>query len=677
VTGSAAALLILALSVVGGTPASANPSAWAATEIASALNTNDFAQTSAISCASAENCTAAGYYRVADNAEQAFVDTETAGRWAPAQEVAGGLNVGGIAQINAISCPEVGDCVAVGQYTDGAQLQQAFLVEEASGFWEPPVELGGSLNVDGNGAAEAVSCPAAGDCVAVGHYFDAHSRFQAFIAEEKSFSWTAAQEVAQGTPPSSSAQLNAVSCSAPGQCVAGGERTTGSGSTMHAFVLTESSSAWGTPTTPAGALSTDPSDVNSIACPATGSCTAAGQISAGGQQGFAVSESAGTWGAATVIGQALNTGKAADVLALSCASPGNCALGGWYSIPLGDEPVIWPFVASETAGTWSPAQAITPSDNLEGAGQINAMSCVAVGQCVAGGWYYHSGQASQGVIVRQVGPSWQSPQTVTGSLNDGNAQVLAVTCVSRVDCVVGGGYVASTAGQQAFVAEGEPATPPLPSAPGGLKATAGTEQVALSWSASSTQGCGSAAALCAPTGYVVSWSPSGSSSPPTTETLPATATSTTLSGLANGTLYDLSVAAINRYGTGASSSTTSTPTYLAAPPAPMDLNATVSGTLGKAGSISVSWTAPPLDGCTSGASGYSRCVVASYALTYTKWTSASTSVPVTVPITPGSATSCNLSTFLNGSTDHVTLRARNSFGLGATVSISLTLKPTK
>jgi titin len=157
-------------------------------------------------------------------------------------------------------------------------------------------------------------------------------------------------------------------------------------------------------------------------------------------------------------------------------------------------------------------------------------------------------------------------------------------------------------------------------------------------------------------------------------TLGPSATSTTLDGLTNGTLYDIGVVAENRYGTGPSSSTSSTPTYLSEPLAPVDLTAHVTTVSGQPGSILVTWEAPPAGGCVLGVTGYASCKVTGFTLSYTKWLTASTSTKVNVTVPSGTSTSHRLSTRLNGSTDTVTLRAQNTFGPGAAASVPVVLR---
>src|SRR5262245_54565649 len=45
------------------------------------------------------------------------------------------LNVGGSAQVNAISCASARNCVAGGRYTDASHLAHAFVASEQSGVW--------------------------------------------------------------------------------------------------------------------------------------------------------------------------------------------------------------------------------------------------------------------------------------------------------------------------------------------------------------------------------------------------------------------------------------------------------------------------------------------------------------------------------------------------------------
>ena len=53
------------------------------------------------------------------------------GTWGNAKEVAAGLNQGGEGQLNSVSCASAGNCSAGGYYTDAAGHFQAFVVSAA------------------------------------------------------------------------------------------------------------------------------------------------------------------------------------------------------------------------------------------------------------------------------------------------------------------------------------------------------------------------------------------------------------------------------------------------------------------------------------------------------------------------------------------------------------------
>ena len=97
-----------------------------------ALNRGGQAAIASVSCASAGNCSAGGFYLDSSSRQQAFVVSQTGGTWGTAIEVPGtaALNRGGNAHIGALSCAAVGNCGAGGSYTDGSGRQQAFVVSQ-------------------------------------------------------------------------------------------------------------------------------------------------------------------------------------------------------------------------------------------------------------------------------------------------------------------------------------------------------------------------------------------------------------------------------------------------------------------------------------------------------------------------------------------------------------------
>ena len=308
-------------------------------------------QISAVSCPHKTNdaCAAGGYYVDAGGATQALLLNETAnGTWFPLPAVPGlaALNAGGNAAVTSVSCPSAGNCAAGGYYTDSHGNRQAFVISAKNGTWGNAHQVAGTLNTGGFAQVNAVSCASAGNCVAAGQYFRyvaPNVSTQAFEATEKNGAWSSAAEV-PGT-----ASLNAdglalatsVSCApaaGPLNCALGGRFQDKSGHAQ-AFVDLVKKGAW----QKASAIATAHNlggyaQVSTVSCPSAGNCGAGGYyLTAPGSsqkyQAFLVSLEGFAWKPVEEVPgtNALNLGMTAHVNAVSCPSVGFCAAGGFYS----------------------------------------------------------------------------------------------------------------------------------------------------------------------------------------------------------------------------------------------------------------------------------------------------------------------------------------------------------
>jgi hypothetical protein len=153
-----------------------------------ALNQFGFASTASVSCASAGNCGAGGYYTDSSGKFQAFVVSQSSGTWGTAQQVPGlaALNQGQGAQVTSVSCASAGNCSAGGYYTDSSGHQQAFVVGETTGTWGTAIEVPGTaaLNQGGTAAVTALSCAPAAACSAVGGYLDRSLAGRVFVVNK-------------------------------------------------------------------------------------------------------------------------------------------------------------------------------------------------------------------------------------------------------------------------------------------------------------------------------------------------------------------------------------------------------------------------------------------------------------------------------------------------------------
>jgi hypothetical protein len=383
-----------ALAALTGLPALAavpGTAALAARPDASAAGTS---VVTSVSCASAGNCAAGGIFSSADQTvNSGFVLDERNGRWGRATLVHG-TAAPAFSQVNSVSCPSAGNCGAGGFYGNHAFVVserngrwskviivpaaglesvaaagrcvavggvEAFLVSEFHGRWGRARSVPGLASLTGPfpgipEAANSVSCGSAGNCVIGGDY---RGRLHgiapdepAFLVTEKNGRWGKAFQVPgmaalNSAGLSSTPTINSVSCASAGNCVAGGYYET------HAGLC----------------------GLNGEGVPGSGGC-----------QAFVVSEKNGRWGKAIEVPgtAALNVGGYAAVTSASCGSAGNCVAGGFYyrasTGPTGA------FVVREKNGRWRKAFEVPGLASLSGAFlEVNSVSCASDGNCVGGG----------------------------------------------------------------------------------------------------------------------------------------------------------------------------------------------------------------------------------------------------------------------------------------------------
>jgi hypothetical protein len=212
------------------------------------------------------------------------------------------------------------------------------------------------------------------------------------------------------------------------------------------------------------------------------SCSSPGNCSVGGTYGdrnsadssaFVAGQRDGTWGKAIQLPGigALNAGKQAGVMALSCTSPGDCAAGGAYSPNDGTDaggqnPALNAFVAAEKGGTWGKASQIPGLAALNAgfSAIVSSLSCTSPGNCTAAGEYAPGGAAggggenaiTSGFVATEKSGIWGRALEIPGlgALNTGG-QVLvnSISCVPGGNCAVGGDYTTVSGPVQAFVAD--------------------------------------------------------------------------------------------------------------------------------------------------------------------------------------------------------------------------------
>ena len=224
----------------------------------------------------------------------------------------------------------------------------------------------------------------------------------------------------------------------------------------------------------------------------------------------------------------------------------------------------------------------------------------------------------------QVFATSSTTTTVTG-LTNGTAYTFTVTATNAIGT--------STASSPSSAVT--PAS--APGVPTGVNAVAGNTQVTVSWSAPANTG-GTAI-----TGYTVTAS-SG-------QVLATSSTTTTVTGLTNGTPYTFTVTATNAIGTSTASSPSSAVTPASAPGVPTGVNAVAGNT-----QVTVSWSAPANTGGTA---------ITGYTVT---------SSGGQVSTTTG-ATTTTVTALTNGTAYTFTVTATNAIGMSIASSSSVAVTP--
>jgi hypothetical protein len=294
-----------------------------------ALDGGGRAEVTSVSCASRGNCSAGGFYlNASETTSQAFVVSEVRGQWTNALQVpdAGALNAGGNAQVTAVSCASAGNCSAIGSYSDG-QYNQGFVVNEEAGAWSPAQQVPGlgALAVRGV-AIDSLSCASAGNCGAGGQYLDARYQSHGFVINEAGGSWANAQQVpgldAIGLPSA----VSAMSCASAGYCSAGGFASS------RGIVVSEVNGRWRTAQRMPGLRGLGAQlVVGVISCTSAGSCAASGSEYKGP---FVVSEVRGRWGRSRLLMTPGHAGAMNSVMCASAGncSGGGSYLDGHTSL---------------------------------------------------------------------------------------------------------------------------------------------------------------------------------------------------------------------------------------------------------------------------------------------------------------------------------------------------------
>ena len=268
---------------------------------------------SGVSCSSATACTAVGSYRYGIHTFT-LIERWNGNTWA----IQSSANPTGPqdAHLDAVSCPLVTSCTAVGSYEGGGTLAESW--NGTSWTVQPTQDVSGFSDT-----LDAVSCASPLDCEAVGYYID-NSGFDdvlvTLVEHWDGSSWSIQSPADVGV-------LYGVSCASASACTAVG------GDSNAPLVERWNGSAWATQPAPkpTGAGFTD---FSGVACASATTCTAVGKYrdtaGSGHDHVFAERWNGTAWALQAVVQP---SGAAASGFSgVSCASASDCTAVGCQSL---------------------------------------------------------------------------------------------------------------------------------------------------------------------------------------------------------------------------------------------------------------------------------------------------------------------------------------------------------
>lgn len=323
---------------------------------------------SAVSCTSAETCTAVGTYTGVAGNIPTQAERWNGSNWTiqPTPRFKGSFDT----ELNDISCTSPRACSAVGSYLTPAFNRFALAERLDGAHWtvQPVPHVARATNA----ALFAVSCPTTHTCTAVG----AGGKNKPLTAR-----WNGAHWVIQPNPQpggTGGSELIGVSCAAPRACIAVGEYDTGNESQAALAELWNGTRWTIRPTpNPQGARITELDDVS---CPSPRSCTAVGfsELENGRQRTLAERWNGTRW----TIQPTPNRAARAELRGVSCASATTCTAVGQYFQPNG---ATWMLVETWNGTRW--ALKPTPALNAYDSG-LAGVSCTSPRACTAVGYYF-------------------------------------------------------------------------------------------------------------------------------------------------------------------------------------------------------------------------------------------------------------------------------------------------
>ena len=359
--------------------------------------------------------------------------------------------------LDGVDCVTATNCVAVGNEHSVNGQARALVETMNGGSWTSTVVPDAS-NIPGDWLL-SVSCPKAGDCVAVGYFFSLKNGGTGHMLIETlaKGTWSVTPEPDLGSGVLDSF-LNGVSCSTPTTCVAVGDTFESGRSSYQPLIVTLSNGVWSV--SPSPSLRHAHGALFDVSCTSTTSCEAVGFTASSGANAEALVEALRDERWTIIPSPPSHNGIApAGLDGLSCSGTASC-------VAVGPTPSPQTAIDVQTKRRWSAAASPELASGDNGSG-LYGVSCTVKGICVGVGQIAR-GSASNppagafgaplGVLIEtNSGGPWTIDTNPSGLPPDSGLH--AVSCIDMTCVAVGqSGAVASSTstGERTLIAQTQP-----------------------------------------------------------------------------------------------------------------------------------------------------------------------------------------------------------------------------
>ena len=391
-----------------------------------------------VTCASASECWAVGYFRAtngngdATGIPQTLIEQWNGNSWAivPSPNKLTSDNSPTYNSLYGVTCTSASECWAAG-YSAGSVVPWQTLVEHWDGTqWSIVSSPNGDNGSLAGNFLYAVSCASASECWAVGNTVDTSSGSSITQTLIELWDGTQWSVVASPNPGATNNFLTGVTCASALECWAVGYHQ---GQTL---IEQWDGTQWSIVASP----NTSASDfLNGVTCASASDCWAVGYDSDFGA--FTVLTLIEHWdGAAWSIVTSPNTGAYDQLTGVTCASASDCWAVGYDGQGSGDNPGGHTLIEQWNGTSWS----IVSSPNFSGAlNDLYSVACASASECWAVGDYHTSWDQTliETLTTSPVTITTSASPTAGGTTSGGSAYVSGTSVTVNATPNTNSGYV--------------------------------------------------------------------------------------------------------------------------------------------------------------------------------------------------------------------------------------------